>query len=201
MSTRRLLDEIKVDHDNIRDLLDRFKDAHKRKDENLCSAIVNTIIHEAAVHSDAEELSVYKLMEKVGMNTTAEKDRDDHLAVKNAMAELDQHSISAAGIDVFASHVYNARNLFIDHALEEENDQLPQLCSKLTKEEESKAVDDFLYARKLAPTRPHPAAPQTGGIAQKTVGAMGKAVDKAVEAGRKFVDVKHRHSDEVASAA
>ncbi|CDW97772.1 hypothetical protein, partial [Sporisorium scitamineum] len=59
MSTRRLLDEIKVDHDNIRDLLDRFKDAHKRKDENLCSAIVNTIIHEAAVHSDAEELSVY----------------------------------------------------------------------------------------------------------------------------------------------
>lgn len=43
-----------VDHDNIRDLHERFKDAHNRKDEEHCAAIVNTIIHEAAVHSDAE---------------------------------------------------------------------------------------------------------------------------------------------------
>ncbi|SJX61508.1 uncharacterized protein SRS1_12493 [Sporisorium reilianum f. sp. reilianum] len=201
MTSHRLLAEIKVDHDNVRDLLDRFTEAHKHKDVEHCSAIVNTIIHEAAVHSDAEEMSVYKLMEKFGMVTTAERDRDDHLHVKQAMSELDEHSISANGLDAYASLVYNACALFLEHALDEEKDQLPRLCSQLTADEEAKAVDDFLHARKLAPTRPHPAAPQTGGVAQKTVGAMGKAVDKAVEAGRKFVDVKHRHSDEVASAA
>ena len=84
---------------------------------------------------------------------------------------------------------------------EEEKAQLPELCKQLSKEDESKAVNDFLHARKLAPTRPHPSAPQTGGAAQKAVGAMGKPVDMAVDMGRKFVDVKHRHSDEVASAA
>lgn len=144
---------------------------------------------------------MYKLMESHGMVSTAEKDRDDHQAVKRAMAELDTHSIAANGLDVFASRVTHACQLFLEHAEQEEEDQLPKLCSQLGKHDESKAVDDFLHARKLAPTRPHPAAPQTGGVAQKAAGAMAKPMDKVVEAGRKFVDVKHRHSDEVASAA
>ena len=115
------------------------------------TTVVNTIIHEAAVHSDAEvslyrririlrcslthahrlglsllslrrsadaqEMSVYKLMEKHGMISIAEKDREDHQEVKQAMAELDTHSISAHGLDVFASKVNRACHLFLEHAL------------------------------------------------------------------------------------
>ncbi|KAJ9477316.1 Hemerythrin domain-containing protein [Pseudozyma hubeiensis] len=198
---KNLIDEIKVDHDNIRDLHKRFNDAHKSGDQDLCEAIVNTIIHEAAVHSDAEELSIYKLMERFNMASAAKKDRDDHQQVKQAMSELDTHQISGGGLDVFAQKVDKACRLFIEHAEEEENDQLPRLCKELSADEHSKAVDDFLSARKMAPTRPHPSAPQSGGMTQKLAGGMSKPLDKAVEMGRKLVDVKHHHSDETAQAA
>ena len=105
-----------MDHDNIRDLLKRFNDAHKAGDQDLCEAPVNTIIHEAAVHSDAEELSVYKLMEKLHMTQVAEKDRQDHQNVKQAMAELDTNQISDAGLDTFAHKVDKACKLFLEHA-------------------------------------------------------------------------------------
>ncbi|GAC96816.1 hypothetical protein PHSY_004400 [Pseudozyma hubeiensis SY62] len=185
---KNLLDEIKVDHDNIRDLHKRFHDAYKAGDHGHCEAIVNTIIHEAAVHSDAEELSIYKLMERFNMASAAEKDRDDHQQVKQAVSELDTHQISGAGLDVFAQKVDKACRLFIEHAEEEENDQLPRLCKELSADEQSKAVDDFLSASKMAPTRPHPSAPQSGGMTQKLAGGMSKPLDKAVEMGRKFVD-------------
>lgn len=55
----------------------------------------------------------------------------------------------------------------------------------------------FLAARKTVPTRPHPAAPQTGGMAQKAAGIQGTVHDKIIETlgGRKFVEVKHQHPD------
>uniref|UniRef100_V5EQP3 Hemerythrin-like domain-containing protein n=2 Tax=Kalmanozyma brasiliensis (strain GHG001) TaxID=1365824 RepID=V5EQP3_KALBG len=192
-----LLDEIKVDHDNIRDLLERFKDAHSKKDEDLCVAISNTIIREAAVHSDAEELSIYKLMEKHGMTSVAEKDRSDHQEVKQAMAEVDTstQALHADGLATHAKRVEKACNLFLEHAKEEENDQLPRLCAALDGDDQAKAIDDFLKARKMAPTRPHPSAPQHGGATQKAAGAAAKAVDELSNVGRKFVDVKYRHSD------
>lgn len=47
----------------------------------------------------------------------------------------------------------------------------------------------------MAPTRPHPSAPQHGGVTQAAVGAVGKAVDAAVNTSRKFVELKYHHSD------
>jgi hypothetical protein len=53
----------------------------------------------------------------------------------------------------------------------------------------------FLAARKKVPTRPHPAAPQTGGAAQKLAGLQASVHDKIVEklGGREFVDLKQQH--------
>ncbi|SPO22249.1 uncharacterized protein UTRI_02259_B [Ustilago trichophora] len=196
MSNQRLLDEIKVDHDNIRDLLNRFNEAHGKKDEKLCTDIANTIIHEAAIHSDAEELSIYKMMDQHGMSQAAEQDRKHHQQVKQAMADLSSHGITTVGLDVYAKRVVEACQIFINHALEEEKDQIPRLCKALSEHDQSKAVDDFLQARKMAPTRPHPAAPQSGGMAQQAVGAMGKAADVAMDVGRDFVPLKHHHTNE-----
>ena len=55
----------------------------------------------------------------------------------------------------------------------------------------------FLEARTSVPSRPHPWAPQTGGIAQKAAGAQGKLHDKVVETltDRDFVDVKYAHPE------
>ncbi|KAJ1019391.1 hypothetical protein NDA16_004508 [Ustilago loliicola] len=200
MSSLRLLDEIKVDHDNIRDLLKRFQDAHQKGDEKLCTDIASTVIHEAAVHSDAEELSIYKMMDQHGLKQIVEKDRNDHQQVKQAMADLSAHGISDVGLEVYAKRVVEACKLFLHHAEEEESDQLPRLVKELSEKDRTKAVEDFLQARKMAPTRPHPSAPQSGGISQKAMGAVGKAADVAMDVGRNFVDLKYHHSDVQSSA-
>ena len=130
------------------------------------------------------------------MKQVAEQDRKDHQQVKQAMADLSSHGISTVGLDEYAKRVVEASQLFIHHALEEEKDHIPRLCEALSENDHSKAVDDFLQARKKAPTRPHPSAPQSGGMAQEAVGAMGKAADVAMDMGRQFVPLKHHHSDQ-----
>lgn len=78
---------------------------------------------------------------------------------------------------------------------EEEDDHLPRLVKAISEHDQTQAVKDFLKGRKMAPTRPHPSAPQSGGIAQQAVGAVGKAADMVMDQGRNFVDLKHHHED------
>lgn len=51
----------------------------------------------------------------------------------------------------------------------------------------------FLKSRTVVPTRPHPAAPQSGGMAQQAAGMMSKPADETVNAMRKFVEIKFVH--------
>jgi hypothetical protein len=51
---RPCLTHAQVDHNNVRDLHKRFVDAYASKDETLMTSIANTIVHEAALHSDGE---------------------------------------------------------------------------------------------------------------------------------------------------
>jgi hypothetical protein len=85
----RMLDvaeEIKLDHDNVRDLLERCgsfwcsvqlrADAlgfrfMSTTDKNKKGALANTLIREMAVHSDAEEVSVYNDYAAAGLGDVA----------------------------------------------------------------------------------------------------------------------------------
>lgn len=80
--------------------------------------VSNTIVHEAAVHLDAEEVSIYKLMEKHGLTSDVEKNRNDHQQIKQAMAEVDTstQALNADGLDVHARRVQRACDLFFQHA-------------------------------------------------------------------------------------
>ena len=64
--------EIRIDHDNVRDLYTRFKSASDKAEK---WAIANTLIREMAIHSDAEELSVYKEYARLGLGDTAEHNK------------------------------------------------------------------------------------------------------------------------------
>jgi hypothetical protein len=43
----------------------------------------------------------------------------------------------------------------------------------LTEAEKANLAKDFLNARKMAPSRPHPSSPQHGGMGQMLMGGMG----------------------------
>ncbi|KAJ1305566.1 hypothetical protein OPQ81_000566 [Rhizoctonia solani] len=194
MSTLDYYNEILVDHNNVRDLHKRFIAAYKNKDEDLMNNIANTIVHEAALHSDGEELSIYKVLDAHGLHNAAEKDREEHQQVKQAMQRVDSNSVSSLGIDEFANAVEHACQLFIKHAEDEENVQYKELSAKLSTEEKAVLAKDFLKAREMAPSRPHPSAPQHGGATQKLMGALAKPTDAAITATRSLVDLKYQHS-------
>ncbi|KAH9842425.1 uncharacterized protein C8Q71DRAFT_202758 [Rhodofomes roseus] len=194
MAGGQLLDvtqEIKLDHDNVRELFDRYKatsDAKKKR------AIANTLIREMAIHSDAEEVSVYNDYATVGLSDVATHNKEDHAEVKKLVYAADSHGFDKPDYDDVLAKAVTA---FDAHAREEETDQHPTLRQKLSAEDNNRIARAFLKARTMVPSRPHPWAPQTGGIAQKAAGAQGKLHDKVVETltDRDFVDVKYTHPE------
>ncbi|EMD38246.1 hypothetical protein CERSUDRAFT_93778 [Gelatoporia subvermispora B] len=184
--------EIKLDHDNVRDLFDRYK-AASGHDEKV--ALANTLIREMAVHSDAESTASATPPRTIRLRT---RDSEEHAEVKKLVYGADATSFSKPEYDELLSRAVTG---FLSYAKEEEDDQLPQLRNNLTPEQSDKLARDFLKARKMVSSRPHPMAPQTGGIAQKAAGARGKLHDKVLAwimeslEGRKFVGVKYSHPE------
>jgi len=193
MATTKLdvTQEIKLDHDNVRDLWSRFQAATAREEK---ASIANTLIREMAIHGDAEEISIYNDYSKLGLPGTAEHNKEEHAEIKKLVYEADSASTKSPDYDEVLRKAVLA---FITHATEEETDQLPTIRAKLTPEDNDRLARDFLRARKMVPTRPHPAAPQTGGVAQKAAGALGSVHDKVVETlgGREFVELKFQHPE------
>jgi len=185
----KIANEIKLDHDNVRDLYERFKVARTHDERGV---IANTLIREMAVHSDAEEISVYNDYEKLGLGDEATHNREEHAEVKRLVYAAD-----AAPIDHrdYTNIMGQAVTAFLTHAEEEENDQLIKLTQRLSHEDNNVLARAFLQARQAVPTRPHPLAPQTGGLAQKAAGVQGRLHDKIIETlgRRKFTDLKYEH--------
>jgi len=174
---------------DLRDLYARYQST-PASDLDQRAMIVNTLIREAAIHSDAEELSVYKALPA----DILEHDKEEHAEVKRLMYEADSKSIKSGEYDSILGRAVSA---LLEHADEEERDQLPQLIRNLTPERNHELALEFLKARKMVPTRPHPSAPRSGGIAQKLAGVQGSVHDKLVEMmeGRKFVELKYQHPE------
>ncbi|TFY76954.1 hypothetical protein EWM64_g7058 [Hericium alpestre] len=181
--------EIRIDHDNVRELFERYQSASS-KDEK--AVIANTLVREMAIHGDAEEISVYNELPRLGLGPTVEHNKEEHAEIKRLVYSADSTPTDSENYDEVVTH---AVQTFIQHAEEEEIDQLPVIKKKVSEEDNDKMARSFLYARKVVPTRPHPMAPQTGGIAQKAAGLPAALHDKIVETinTRKFVDVKQQH--------
>jgi len=190
-NTLDVTQEIKLDHDNVRDLFERYKSASDKDERGM---IANTLIREMAIHGDAEEISVYNEFEKLGLGDTAVHNKEEHATIKKLVYEADTTSTDKPEYD---SILKRAVSTFLEHAGEEEQSQLPMIKDKVSPEDNDAMARSFLAARKKVPTRPHPSAPQTGGMAQKAMGAKASMMDTLLETmqGRKFVDLKHQHPD------
>ncbi|KAL7281277.1 hypothetical protein ACG7TL_004586 [Trametes sanguinea] len=200
--------EIKIDHDNVRDLFDRFKAATDLKEKAI---LANTLVREMAIHGDAEyvkllpiiaclslispshrEISVYNDYSVLGLGDTAAHNKEEHAEIKRLVYAADTTSVDKPE---FSSVIERAVTTFLTHAKEEEDDQHPIMRQKLSPEDSDKLARAFLKARTKVPTRPHPAAPQTGGMAQKAAGMQAHLHDKVVETvtGRDFADLRFKH--------
>ncbi|KZT63666.1 hypothetical protein DAEQUDRAFT_770409 [Daedalea quercina L-15889] len=139
--------EIKLDHDNVRELFQRYKtttDAPTKK------AIANTIIREITVHSDAEEASVYNDYATVGLGSVATHNKEEHAEVKRLVSAAGAHGFDKSGYDDVLTKAFTA---FDTHAREEETDQHPTLRQKLSAEDSDRIARAFLRARTSVPQK------------------------------------------------
>ncbi|KAL0573646.1 hypothetical protein V5O48_008318 [Marasmius crinis-equi] len=146
--------EIILDHDNVRDLFERFKVAANVEEKVI---IANTLIREIAIHSDAEEMSLYDYMGNYGLGQSAAHNREEHAEVKQLVyvaldAQVDRPD--------FEEIITRAVTTFLQHSQEEETQQLPQLVAALTPDQNDALAREFLGARIKVPSRLHPVEPE-----------------------------------------
>jgi hemerythrin-like domain-containing protein len=155
------------------DLLQQIKittDAEERRD------LADTVISELVRHSVAEEMYVYPAMKKYlpDGDEAVDHDVEEHKELEQTMKKLE--SVDAQSGE-FAQLLGELEDILRDHVSDEENEQFPQLRTQVPREELIEIGGKVENAKKLAPTRPHPSAPNSE-VFHKLVGPGVGLVDR-----------------------
>jgi hemerythrin-like domain-containing protein len=168
-----VVDILTTDHHEVLDLLQQIKittDTEERRD------LANTVISELVRHSVAEEMYVYPAMKKhlPDGDDAVDHDVEEHKELEQTMKKLE--SVDAHSSE-FAQLLEELENTLRDHVSDEENEQFPQLRAQVPREELIEIGGKVENAKKLAPTRPHPLAPNNQ-VFHKLVGPGVGMVDR-----------------------
>src|SRR4051795_2447269 len=147
--------ELTVDHREATALLDELlttTDPQTRRD------MADTVITELVRHSVAEEMYVYPAMRDHLPNgeEAVEHDTEEHKELETLMKQLE--GADADGAE-FQQTLVKLQDVLRDHVQDEEGEQFPQLRAHIPADTLVELREKVELAKKVAPTRPHPAAP------------------------------------------
>ena len=150
-----VVDELTSDHREATALLDQIlasSDAQARRD------MADTVITELVRHSVAEEMYVYPAIEELFPDgkQVVQHDIEEHKELERTMKELEGCSAEDAR---FTALVSELRDQLHHHATDEETEQFPELRARVPRERLVRMREQVDTAKKIAPTRPHPGAP------------------------------------------
>lgn len=146
------------DHDEMKQYfreLEAATDGKERRD------VADKLTAEVARHSVAEEMYLYPAARKILAN--GDELIDEELEEHAQVEELLKRWESMDGDDPqFMSTYREIRDGLLHHIDEEEQPKLfPEMQAALSREEQEDLGAKITRAKKLAPTRPHPSAPDT----------------------------------------
>jgi hemerythrin superfamily protein len=152
-----VVDELTTDHREALALLDRIatsSDHTERRD------LADTVIAEVVRHAIAEEMYVYPAMREhlPDGDKAVEHDIEEHKELEELMKRLE--AVDAAE-PRFDSLVREMTDMLRHHAGDEESEQFPRLRERIPQQRLVAMREKVEAAKKVAPTRPHPAAPNT----------------------------------------
>ncbi|KAF0981434.1 hypothetical protein FDP41_012091 [Naegleria fowleri] len=160
------LSYLENDHVWIRD---RFSQFRNETNWSLRKDIIKDIITFVCQHTSAEERYLYELIVKKFDNGKFLYDKeyvDNQVAKEIMQFLLDNLDVLTTGNFTYRdSYFQECEKLFSsleDHMKEEENIIFPKLREQLSSNELSQLYRDLEWAKKNAPTMPHPRAPVTG---------------------------------------
>jgi len=177
---------VKQDHRTVEQLFKQFEKAEEAEKTAEMKRVVQRVVKELSVHAAMEEQLLYPALRRA--EESLEDDvlvaLEEHHLVKLTLLELDKMSPEderyCAKMAVLMENVRH-------HVEEEEEELLPQLRKAF----QPKALKDLgalmESAKKSAPTRPHPASPDTppGNL---FAGALASILDRSRDALRDAAD-------------
>ena len=152
-----VVDVLTTDHSEVSELIAQILasfDANERRD------LADILISELVRHSVAEEMHVYPAIKEHLPNgdEIVEHDVSEHKELEATMKELEAVQAEDAR---FTQLVNDLAATFADHIADEESEQFPQLRASIPRDELVKIGHKVEAAKKVAPTRPHPSAPNS----------------------------------------
>jgi hemerythrin superfamily protein len=146
------------DHREIERLFKELERGERGRDVRRRAEAAHALVRELSVHAAIEEQHVYPALRGAGADGRVLDALEEHHAAKLTLAELEgtpaEHPRFGAKVRVLAESVRR-------HVAEEERELLP-LLERALDDDRRRALGEILErARRAAPTRPHPAAPDT----------------------------------------
>jgi hemerythrin superfamily protein len=168
-----VVDVLTTDHHEVIDLLQQIKvttNTEERRD------MADTVISELVRHSVAEEMYVYPAMRKhlPDGEEAVEHDISEHKEIEKTLKKLERASADDAE---FTDLLGQLETILRDHVDDEETEQFPGLRTRVPREELVEIAKKVEAAKKIAPTRPHPLAPNNP-VFHKLVGPGVGLVDR-----------------------
>ncbi len=162
-----------------RDVEKRFKEFEEAGDRAYVTKgkVVESIIESLSVHAAIEEQIFYPAARRAVTDSTALvlESLEEHHIVKWVLSEL-------AGMEPTDERFEAKVTVLIEnvrhHVEEEEQELFPKIGKALSKEHLEDLGLQLEAARKVAPTRPHPRAPDAG-PANLLVGLVSGGIDRA----------------------
>ncbi len=184
---------MKGDHREVEQLFKRFEragsGAHRAKGQ-----LVASMIEALSRHAEIEELVFYPAVREQMPRSEPDvlEALEEHHLVKVVLRELEGLDPAAERFDAKVTVMMEAVR---HHVKEEENDLFPKVRSRIGRSELVDMGDALRRAKRVVPTRPHPAAPDTppGNV---VAGAAVAVIDRARTVGKRAVD---RVRDEIPS--
>jgi hemerythrin superfamily protein len=168
-----VVDVLMTDHQEVLDLIQQIKateNPEQRRD------LADIVITELVRHSVSEEMYVYPEMREYLPNgeEAVKHDTDEHKKLEQIMKDLE-------GVDAtdrrFDELVGALEATLRDHVHDEETQHFPELRARAPRKNLVELRDKVQAAKKLAPTRPHPDAPNNE-LFHKVVGPGVGLVDR-----------------------
>lgn len=146
---------LKHDHRMVEQL---FRNYRAAASDGQRRAVVEILVRELSKHAALEELTVYPFARRYLPDGAVDVDRHlaEHMAVKKTLAALDP---LAAGDSGERGLVADLQREVEQHVREEEEQFMPVLRGAVDEEALAELGRQLDKAKKLAPTRPHPRAP------------------------------------------
>jgi hemerythrin superfamily protein len=175
-STQDAVEVLTADHIEVEQM---FRQIEAMPDGDAKGQIVADIVRELSIHAAIEEQILYPAMRKAlpDGETLVQEAIDEHQQVKETLAAIERAESAAERDPLLAQLIGDVRH----HVEEEETELFPKLRASIGSAEIEEMGAKLQGAKRMAPTHPHPNAPNTppGNIVG---GAAAAIMDKARDA-------------------